>query len=113
MLTVKQHRVFRFFRWIKNRLPLYSWNRACSEWERGRIEGMKMERTSNGFYRGAKGRYVSIARNEQHSQSRPMTDEEKRLTDGFFADQFKPNTQVQGAQQPPIATLTDAYGRSL
>jgi len=65
-------RLFCAWRWICNRLPMYSWNRACAEWENGRLEGINMERASNGCYRGPKGRYVSLSSPNDQVQRRSL-----------------------------------------
>ena len=46
-------RLFCAWRWLRNRLPCFTWNRCCAEWELGRIEGQRQV----GITRDSKGRF--------------------------------------------------------
>ncbi len=48
--------LLRFFRWLADSIPLYSWRDCCREWNAGREHGMREQ----GFVRGAGGRFTRV-----------------------------------------------------
>ena len=49
------NRLLRLLTYIRDRLPLYSWNRCCEEW----FKGQDYARRELGVTRDARGRFTS------------------------------------------------------